>query len=112
MRSTPWPRPEGLDPARHYNQPRSAKLVVFGPATMMWSSTRTSTVVSALRSASVSIRSAWLGSGTPLGWLCALCAPNRYVPKPFAFLGGTVQVVVAEAHNCAIRPSMTSPSTW
>src|SRR5690349_5812618 len=57
--------------AHRYSKPRSAKDIVRVPATMKWSSTCMSTGASALLSERVRISSAWLGSATPEGWLCA-----------------------------------------
>ena len=54
-----------------YRSPRSAKLSTEAPATMIWSSTRTSTNDNACLRACVSSSSDLLGSATPLGWLCA-----------------------------------------
>jgi hypothetical protein len=50
--------------------------------TTRWSSTRISNTSRAVFSRLVMVTSAWLGSGSPDGWLCALCARNRYV-APF-----------------------------
>src|SRR5229473_4071194 len=57
--------------AIHYSRPRSANDMVRDPATMKWSSTWMSTSASAAFSDRVRISSAWLGSATPEGWLCA-----------------------------------------
>ncbi len=52
-------------------KPRSAKLMQSRPATIKWSRTLTSISDMEFFNVSVRLLSAWLGSGLPLGWLCA-----------------------------------------
>src|SRR5262249_42130357 len=69
-----WRRPNGVEGVKRGPQmrPRSANDTVLpGPATMMWSKTRTSTSASASRNVRVSSSSARLGSAAPDGWLWA-----------------------------------------
>ena len=59
------------------------------PATMKWSSTRTSIKAKEARSVCMSASSARLGSTFPDGWLCAFCAPffyERIKRRYFAYL--------------------------
>lgn len=57
--------------AAGYNHPRCANETEPSAATTTWSRTRTPTRSSASRRRVVMARSAALGSGEPLGWLCA-----------------------------------------